>query len=179
MDRNSRAIATLFMASDVSQKLRSALEFGAVVAIIMALTTLAVRNFETHVIQSHLAEAYMLTSTVRGEMVTFRAENGRWPLNEPELHNATLSQRSNLGNVVDYLELRDGGAISVVFDQERSAAKLQGRRLTLRPLLVTSEPGGPISWVCAAHQVPEGLTAGGIDETDIDPSQLPSACRKY
>ncbi len=179
MDRNSRTFAILFMASDVSQKLRSALEFGAVISIIMALTTLAVSNFETYIVQSQIAEAFMLTSTVRGEMVTFRAENGRWPSNEPELHNPTLSQESDLGKVVDHLELRSGGAISVVFDRVNSAANLQGRRLTLRPLLVSMETSGPISWVCAAHQIPEGLTPGGVDETDIELSHLPSACREY
>ncbi len=179
MDRNARTFATLFMVSDVSQRLRSALEFGAVIAIIMALISFAARNFETYIIQSQISEAFMLTSTVRGEMVTFRAETGRWPSNEAELHNPTLSQESGLGRVVDHLELRDGGAISVVFDDESSAANLQGRRLTLRPLLVTSEPSGPISWVCASHRIPDGLAVGGIDETDIDAAQLPSACRKY
>ena len=121
----------------------------------------------------------MLTSTVRSEMVAFRAEYGRWPSSEAELHNPTLSQEYGLGSVVDHLELREGGAISVVFDEASSAENLQMRRLTLRPLLVTSEPSGPISWACASHQIPDGLTVGGVDETDIDASQLPSACREY
>lgn len=167
------------MASDVSQKLRAALEFGAVVAIIMALTAFAVRSFETYVVQSQIVEAFMLTSTVRGEMVAFRAEYGRWPSSEEELHSTSLSKDSGLGRVVDHLELREGGAISVVFDEENSAEKLQMRRLTFRPLLVISELSGPISWVCASHQTPDGLIVEGLDETDIDTSLLPSACRKY
>ena len=179
MDRNVRIFATLLMVSDLSQKFRSELEFGAVIAIIMVLAPLAVRDFETYIIQSQISEAFMLTATVRGEMVTFRAENGRWPASEAELHNSTLSQESNLGKFVDHLELKDQGAISVVFNRQSSAAIIQGRRLTLRPLLVTSEPSGPISWVCSARQFPDRLVAGGIDETDIDSSQLPSACREF
>ena len=167
------------MVSDVSQKLRAALELGTVAAIVMALSAFAARSSETYIIQSQIVEAFMLTSTVRSEMVAFRAEYGRWPSSEAELHNPTLSQEYGLGSVVDHLELREGGAISVVFDEASSAENLQMRRLTLRPLLVTSEPSGPISWACASHQIPDGLTVGGVDETDIDASQLPSACREY
>lgn len=167
------------MVADASQRLRSAIEFGAAVAVVTVLVALAVREFETYVIHSQVVEAFILSSTVRGEMVTFRAENGRWPSDAAELHNATLSQPSMLGSVVDHLELNDGGAISVVFGDDTPAVDLRRRRLTLRPLLVTAEPGAPISWVCASHRYPAGFTAGGIDETDIEVSRLPSACREY
>ena len=179
MDRNVRIFATLLMVSDLSQKFRSELEFGAVIAIIIVLAPLAVRDFETYIIQSQISEAFMLTATVRAEMVTFRAENGRWPSNEGELHNPTLSQASKLGKFVDHLELKDQGGISVVFNRQSSATNIQGRRLTLRPLLVMSEQSGPISWVCSSRQFSDRLIAGGVDETDIDSSQLPSACREY
>jgi type IV pilus assembly protein PilA len=179
MNRKTQIFANLFMVSDISQKLRSALELGTVVAIIMTLTAMSVRAFEIYIIRSQVSEAFMLTSLVRVEMVTFRAENGRWPSNGPALHNSTLSQESNLGKFVDYMELQDGGAISVVFNEESAAAKLQGRRLTLRPLLVSATSSGPISWVCASHQVPEGLSVSGFDGTDIGPTLLPSACREF
>ncbi|RLA40143.1 MAG: hypothetical protein DRR42_26340 [Gammaproteobacteria bacterium] len=179
MKRSARNFAMLFIASDVSQKLRSAMEFGAAVAIIMALTTLAIRNFETYIVQSQIMEAFGLMSTVRIEMVAYRAEHGEWPAEEPDLHNSTLGQDRDVGNFVDHLELLEGGAISAVFDNEASASNLKGRRLTFRPMIVSSDPSAPIFWACGAYRVPPGFTPGGNDETDIDPSQLPSACREY
>jgi len=177
--RSVRNLVFLLVASDVSQKLRSALEFGAVIAIIMALTTMAIRNFETYIVQSQISEAFWLTSTVKAEMVTFRAEKGRWPAQEPDLHNPTLSQEQGLGKFVDHLKLLEGGALSAVFDDDVSASILRGRRITFRPMIVSSEPSAPIFWACAAYSVPEGFTTGGENETDIDPSRLPSACREH
>ncbi len=179
MKRSARNFAMLFIASDASQKLRSAMEFGAVIAIIMVLTTFAIRNFETYIVQSQITEAFGLMSTVRAEMVVYRAEHGEWPAEEPELHDSTLSQERGLGQFVDHLELLEGGAISAIFDNEVSASNLRGRRLTFRPMIVSSDPSAPIFWACGAYRVPQGFTPGGNDETDIDPSQLPSACREY
>jgi len=179
VEREQHVIAELLVVSDVSQKLRYALEVCTVIAIIMLLLALSARSFETHLVRSQIAEAFMLSSTVREEMIAFRAGTGRWPSSEPELQNATLSERSGVGSVVDHLELLDGGVISAVFDEQRSAAHLQGRRLSFRPSTVDGDGSAPITWLCAAHRVPEGRIVSGRDDTDIAPALLPSACRSH
>lgn len=179
MSRDSHTMTNLIMASDLSQRMRSALEFGAAIALLMTLTVMGVSRFQTYVIQSQIAEAFSLSSTVRGEMVAHRAERGDWPRTVTELANGTLAEESYLGAYVDHLELGQGGALTAVFSDDTPAMRLQERRLTFRPLTLPTHPSAPVSWVCGPHRYPEGLTPGGTDATNIVPSDLPSACRSY
>lgn len=179
MNDSHRHIAQIFVATDLSQKLRSTLEFGAVVAIVMLLTVLAVRNYETFVVRSQLSEALTLTSTVKAEMVAFRAYHGRWPRTETEFHDPTMRQESSIGKFVDHIALGEGGSLSAVFGNKNAASALSGRQLTIRPMLVSSSPGSPVFWACAKYNAPVGFTASGPDETDIEISNLPFACRGH
>ena len=177
MPRNNDTLINLIMASDLSQRLRSALEFGAVVAVLMALTVIAISRLDAYVIQSQVTEAFDLTSSVRDEMVVYRAEHGVWPATPADLANATLSEEFSLGSYVHHLELGRDGALTTVFGNDASAVRLRDRRLTFRPLTLPADPGAPVSWVCGPHDYPIELIPGGIDETDIAPSDLPLACR--
>ena len=172
-------MTNLVMASDLSQRMRSALEFGAAMALLMILTVMAISRFESYVIQSQIAEAFGLSSTVRSEMVAHRAERGEWPETISELANGTLAEENYLGAYVDHLELGQDGALTAVFSDDSSAARLQDSRLTFRPLTLPADPSAPVSWLCGPHKYPTELTPGGIDETDIASSDLPSACRNY
>ena len=148
-------------------------------ALLMILSVMAISRFESYVIQSQIAEAFGLSSTVRSEMVAHRAERGDWPETIAELANGTLAEEYYVGAYVDHLELGLDGALTAVFSDDSSATRLQERRLTMRPLTLPEDPSAPVSWVCGPHRYPTELVPGGIDETDIAPSDLPSACRNY
>lgn len=167
------------MATDLSQRMRSALEFGAAIALLMYLTVMAVSRFESYIIQSQITEAFSLSSTARGEMIAHRAERGDWPATISELANSTLAEEDFFSRYVDRLELGQDGALTAVFSLDSPAARLRDRRLTFRPLTLPADPGAPVSWVCGPHEYPRELVPGGIDETNIAPSDLPSACRNY
>lgn len=167
------------MATDVSPKMRSMLEFGAAIAILMGLTAMVAKKLESYVIQSQITEAFGLTATVRSDMIAYRAEHGDWPSSDNELGNSTLSEVSNVGKYVDHLELGKEGALTSVFGDDSAAAGLKGRRLTVRPLTLVANPSAPVSWVCGQHRYPSELSPGGVDETDVDPSDLPSTCREF
>ncbi len=169
----------LIMATDLSQRMRSALEFGTVVSLLIILTVLAISRFETYVVQSQIAEALFMSSTIRGEMVTHRAEHGDWPATDVALANATLVEEFDVGAYVDRFELGRDGAVTAVFSDDSSAERLRKRRVTFRPLTLPADPGAPVAWVCGPHRYPTELVPGGIDETDIAPTDLPSACRNY
>ena len=96
MDRNARTFATLFMVSDVSQRLRSALEFGAVIAIIMALVSFAARNFETYIIQSQLSDS------INGELKASIKDRGRFPSTNDEA--GVPAPEHLIGNYVERVE---------------------------------------------------------------------------
>ena len=179
MSRNSRTIISLITATDLSQRMRSILEFGVAMALLMSLMAIAVSRLETTIIQSQISESFNLSSTVRSELVVHRAERGEWPGSASELANSTLAEESSLGAYVDHLQLGQDGALTAVFDNDSSALGLQERRLTFRPLTHPADPGAPVAWVCASHRYPSELVPGGIDETDIAQADLPSACRSY
>ncbi len=179
MRRIQRAIADLGMASELSRRMRSALDFSFAVGLLMVLTVIGVSNFENYLIRGQIAEAFALSSTVKGDMITHRAERGDWPASESEFANATLSEQSNLGAYVDRFELGPNGSLTANFSEVDAARRLQRGRLTFRPVSHPSDPGAPVAFVCGSHRYPDGLLAGGEDKTDIASSDLPSACRNY
>ncbi len=165
-------------ATDLSQSLRSVLEFCAAVAVLFLVTAIAAESMQSAVIRSQTAEAFMMTSDVKVSMMAYRAETGEWPSEPAELANSSLDEEDLLGRYVDHLELGANGALSVVFGKEYPSAPIQNRRLTHRPSVSIEDPGAPIVWVCGQHPVLEGLAASGVDETDIKAINLPSACRE-
>jgi len=178
---NSRALlfGLFLIASDTSQKLRSALEFGVVIAVVMLLMAFAMQSYETSTIRAQISEAFSLTAGTRAEMIIYRAHHGQWPESKADLQNSTLSEEYALGTYVDHLELHDGGSLSAIFDNESSASSIVGRQLTLRPMTVSSSPGSPIVWACAGYSASEDMAPDGPDKTDIDATHLPSICRDY
>lgn len=178
MSSKSRRAALLVVSSEVTQETRATLELAVVLAIVMMLTALALRGYETYVIRAQFTEAFMLTTTVKAEMIEHRAQHGRWPDTESNLQYLTPNREQSLGRVVDYITLGDGGALTAVFDTDRAVPSLQGRRLTFRPLLVPTSAGSPVAWVCAGHGIPDGLTATGRNESNVEAKHLPFACRE-
>ena len=167
------------MATDLSQRLRSALEFGAAVALLMGLTVLAIGRLDSLVARSQVAESLILTGPTKSELVVHRAQTGEWPPAAGDMALKTLGNETEYGAYVDRVELGGGGALTSVFLEDTPAPGLRGRRLTIRPLTLSADSGAPVSWVCGPHRYPSELAPNGTDETDIDPSDLPSACRDY
>ena len=70
----------------------------------------------------------------------------------------------------------DGGALHV--HMGNNANKLiEGKIVTLQPLVVTGSPASPMSWRCGLRSIPNGMEGAGSNHTDIDRKFLPSACR--
>lgn len=55
--------------------------------------------------------------------------------------------------------------------------KLQGKKVTIRPLYVPNEPLAPVSWLCGYNHAPAGMLASGDNHTNVSPAQLPIDCR--
>ena len=57
------------------------------------------------------------------------------------------------------------------------AKNLQGKVISIRPLVVTDSPESPIFWSCGNKPPPEGMEAVGENRTDVEPISLPLKCR--
>lgn len=177
MHNNSRTRINLIVAADISQKMRFALEFSVVVALILGLTAIAVPDYNAYFARGELTESLVLSSTVKADMMAFRAERGEWPASQTVTGSSALPEGAPMGRYVDYMTIGENGSLTAVFRQDSGPSRLNGQRLTIRPLTITGAPGAPVPWVCGSHGFPRDLTPGGIDETDVEVSVLPAICR--
>ncbi|MDJ0908008.1 MAG: pilin [Woeseiaceae bacterium] len=179
MNRRARHYAHLAAATDLSQSLRSTLEFGAGVAALMLVTVFAANSIQHAVVRSQTAEVFAMASTVKVDIVAHRAVHGEWPADANELANASLMEPFESGMYVDRFQLGEGGAFTATFDVDNSSEAIQGRQLTFRPTSLSGSPNTPVVWVCAQHRLVEGFEPSGVDQTDIEPINLPSVCREH
>ncbi len=170
---------SLIVAADLSQRLRSALEFGAAVGLIVVLTALASSRFNEYILHAQVAEAFSVTSTLRPELVLYRAQHGHWPASATDLPHSELEAgpEYQAGRYVDRVDLLDDGTLSAVFDSEHSRPRLANRRLAFRPQTHADDPGAPVVWTCGNFDPVPGLSMSGSNTTDITPADLPSICR--
>ena len=179
MRRRARHHAHLAAATDLSQSLRSALEFGAGVAVLMLVTAFAAHSIRSAIVRTQTAEAFSLISTIKVDMVAHRAVHGEWPAEAEQLANSSLLEPFESGRYVDRTELGEGGALTVIFDEQDSAEAISGGQLTYRPASLADNPSTPVVWVCGRHRLVDGFAESGVDRTDIEPINLPSVCREY
>ncbi len=179
MRRKSRHYAHLLAATDLSQSLRSALEFGAGVAALMIVTAFAANSIQSAVLRTQTIEAFSLTSAVKAEMIVHHAVHGEWPTDADDLASSPLQDPFELGKYVDRIELGDAGVLTVVFDADDTASGLRSGQLSYRPASLADNPGTPVLWVCGRHRPLDGFVASGTDRTTIDNMNLPSVCREH
>lgn len=70
----------------------------------------------------------------------------------------------------------ENGAMHVELGN-RVIRELDGKILSIQPLVVTGSPGSPVDWACGYAAAPEGMEKVGENRTDIEKKFLPAACR--
>lgn len=168
-------LPALLIAADNSRGFRPVLEWCAVAAILLILNGSYAHIAENTVTKATLTEGFMLATTARVDLVTFRAQHGRWP-SPGDSVGAELTE-TGLGRYVDRIELGRGGAMTIVFGASPDPA-VNDRRLALRPGAVAGNATGPVAWHCGRWRPPAGVVVAADDETDIPEARLPGACRE-
>ncbi len=158
----------------------SLLEIVIVLAIIAVLATLATPDMSSTVAAKQVKETVALfdKKTAKGASYKELIEHSYFVKQGfPSTNAEALMPDSQkiVGNFMSGADVVDG-AIHISFGQ-KAHPKLNGKTLSLRPLYVEGSFDVPISWVCGYDTVPEGLTAAGANQTDIDMKNLPILCR--
>jgi len=150
------------------------LEIMIVLAIIAILATLAVPSKIGEITQKRVIESLELVEPYKAAIVAYHRLNaGTFPANNAD---AGLPEpRKIIGNYLEKVEIRDG--VMHLFLGQKLPQKLHHKKISIRPVFVKDSPASPISWVCGANQVPPGMTAAGINLTDLDVVFLPGRCR--
>jgi len=149
------------------------IELMIVVAIIGILAGIAIPAYQDYTIRAQVTEAFSLASELKGPIQEYRKERGMFPADNAA---AGVPEPNKLiGNYVTRVEVRQG-AINVTFGNFVNKA-IEGRTVTLQPIVVKGSPASPMSWRCGYRGVPTGMEPVGENQTDMDRRFLPSSCR--
>ncbi len=149
------------------------IELMIVVSIIGILAAIALPSYQSYTIRSQIVEAITLTNELKISINEYYKYHGRFPLNNKA---AGIPEPQYLiGNYVKTVHVSNG-AIHVTFGNKMNK-HVDGKKLTLRPIVVTGSPTSPISWNCGYSEPPEGMETVGENETDVDAKYLAAACR--
>lgn len=148
------------------------IELMIVVAIIGILATMAVPSYQQAAIKKQVAEGVQFSSFAQQAVAEYYRKRHALPADNAA---AGLPPPGKIvGTFVTQLEIRNG-AITITFGN-RVNRNIEGKKLTLRPAYVADARIVPLSWVCGRAQVPNGLTAGTANLTDLRVSFLPLDC---
>ena len=150
------------------------IELLVVIAILALMATLAMPSRMAEGGRKQVDESLALLDTLKPQVERYYRMTGGLPANNAD---AGIPAPDKLpGNFVSAIRLEKGG-FHLQFGNKAIPA-LQGKLLSVRAVVVPDSPSSPLSWVCGGSVVPQGMAAGVVDRTTVEPlSLLPLSCR--
>ena len=105
--------------------------------------------------------------------IHFSTHNGTFPTDN-EVIGLPAAEKI-IGNYLKKMELRYG--VMHLYLGQKLPQQIEHNILSIRPVFVKDSPASPISWICGYNEVPMGMTAAGINLTDVENIFLPGRCR--
>lgn len=145
-----------------------------VIAIVAILATLAMPSQLGRITQQRVVETLELVEPYKSNIETHYQFNSG---NFPEDNDAAGMPEPNkiLGNYLEKLEVREG-VLHLYLGQELPD-QFHSKIISIRPVFVKDSPNSPVSWICGLNDIPNGMTAAGINLTDLEANFLPGRCR--
>jgi len=156
-----------------TQKAFTLIELMVVVAIIGILAAVSLPAYQDYTTRAKVAEAIALVAELKPRVAEYYRDKGRFPLNNKQA--GVPDAKLILGNHVSGVVI-ENGALHISMGN-KVAAHIDGKILSLRPIVVLGSPESPMSWVCGDDSVPSGMEAIGENKTSLKAVHLPSACR--
>lgn len=150
------------------------IELMIVLAIIGVLASIAIPAYNNYISRAETSEAFSLASYAQPKVVDYFHHHGTFPADNKAA--GLPSATSIIGHFVGAVSV-DHGVVDITFRKKGINRALQGRVLTLRPLIVKGSPQTPLAWLCGRASAPAGMAAVGKDKTTLTPVTLPSSCR--
>ena len=148
------------------------LELMVVVAIIAILAAIALPSLEPKYTRAQIAESVDLLKNLKENVNIFYITTKKFPRDNQE---AGIPKPEHLiGNYVERIDYVDG-SFNIKFGS-KSAGRLKGKILSIRPMVVVDSPESPISWICGNSSAPQGMVAVGVNKTNIENQFLPLSC---
>ena len=149
------------------------IELVVVLSIVGILALLAVPTFLDRNVRIQVQEGMSLANLAKSSVNAFYAGKNDLPVGNDE---AGVPPKDKIvSNVVAEMNI-DAGAVTITFGNNVNGS-IAGKKLTLRPAIVKDAPTVPIAWLCNNAAVPNGMTAMGVNRSDIPAKWLPIDCR--
>ena len=149
------------------------IELMVVVAIIGILAGIALPSYQSYTVRAQVVEALVLAAELKDGIREVYKHSGRFPADNRAA--GLPAARHLLGNYVEGIDVANG-AMHVRLGNKANKL-VAGKVLTLQPLIVTENPGSPISWNCGNAAPPKGMQTVGENRTSVDRQFLPYSCR--
>ncbi|MBB6521918.1 pilin [Pseudoteredinibacter isoporae] len=149
------------------------IELMIVVAIIGILAAVALPSYQTYTTRAQVSESLVIVGELKNTVAEYYKHTGKFPLTNKDA--GMPEPKYLLGNYVKEIRV-ENGAFHIRLGNKVNAM-LDGKILTVRPIVVTGSPASPFSWVCGHSSIPEGMEAVGKNRTELDPALLPGSCR--
>ena len=148
------------------------LELMVVLAVIAILAAVAMPSLEPKYTRAQIAESVDLLKNLKGSVNLYFVTTKKFPRDNLE---AGIPKPEHLiGNYVERVDY-ESGSFNIKFGS-KAHARLKGKILSIRPIVVVDSPESPISWICGNASVPGGMVAVGVNKTDIENQFLPLGC---
>lgn len=148
------------------------LELMVVLAIIAILAAVAMPSFKSNNTRAQVVESVELLKNLKDSVGLFYQTQKKFPRHNDE---AGIPKPEHLiGNYVERIDYVMG-SFNITFGNKANGV-LKKKILSVRPMVVTASPESPISWVCGNSSVPEGMTAVGVNSTNVENQYLPINC---
>ena len=151
----------------------SMIELVMVMAVIAILALIAVPTFLDRNVRLQVQEGMSLANLAKSGVAAFYATNKELPNSNEDA--GVPAKEKIVSTLVTEVSI-DAGAVTITFGNSVNSA-ITGKRLTWRPAIVKDTPTTPISWLCNNTPLPNGMTAMGVNRTDIPGKWLPIECR--
>jgi len=145
-----------------------------VILIIGILAAIAIKSYMPCISKAHVISVTGTFDTVRRDNQIYYALHGKWPKDINQAIKCGL-EKSYQSFSDNYQTDTKNGAISFTFSIKDR--RISEKTLTLRPVVQSDDPFGPVHWVCGDKDGARGWTIFGVDRTNVADRYIPWSLR--
>lgn len=151
----------------------SLIEMMVVLAIMSILAMMVMPSKTGEVVRVQVNEGTKLSEPFKSQIEAYYRVSGTFPKTNKDA--AIPEPDKIIGHFVTSINI-ENGAMHIRYGNKINSM-ITGKIVSIRPLYVKDSPLSPISWVCGLDEIPNGMTAAGINKTNVEKKNLPLSCR--